>query len=104
MNKKFDTITFVLLIILVLLIFLFIIKKIYRIEGLGNVTSGKVYLKGDYVNDTFDLSLKEIKELPIVEEEVVQKYESKDNDGNIIVEWERRSKTFTYYKRFRRKI
>lgn len=90
MNKKFDTITFVLLIILVLLIFLFIIKNNYKIEGMGTVTSGKVYLKGDYVNDTFDLSLKEIKELPIVEEDVVQKYESKDNDGNIIVEWEKK--------------
>lgn len=73
MNNYFDRKTMILLILLSAIIFLW--KNSSSKEYMSSVSQGQVYLKGDYVKDIFDLSLKEIKEMPTIEEEVIQTYE-----------------------------
>lgn len=78
MENYFNKKTLVLFILLTAILF-FWYRQSSITENMSSV-QGNVYLKGDYVKDIFDLSLKEIKEVPTIEEEVIQQYEEETND------------------------
>jgi len=88
MENYFNKKTLVLLILLGAIIF-FWNRQSKTTENMSSL-SGTVYLKGDYVKDIFDLSLKEIKEMPTIEEEVIQQYEEEEVEDEIVKEnlWE----------------
>ena len=81
MENYFNKKTLVLFILLSAILF-FWYRQNSITENMSSV-QGKVYLKGDYVKDIFDLSLKEIKEVPTIEEEVIQQYEEETNDETL---------------------
>lgn len=88
MENYFNKKTLVLLILLGAIIF-FWNRQSKTTENMSSL-SGTIYLKGDYVKDIFDLSLKEIKEMPTIEEEVIQQYEEEEVEDEIVKEnlWE----------------
>ena len=80
MENYFNKKTIVLLILLGTALFLWN-KYSTTTEKMSSI-QGNVYLKGDYVKDIFDLSLKEIKEMPTIEEEIIQQYEEEEEEIN----------------------
>ena len=96
MNNNYFNKNLVLFVLIGLILFL--IFKNDKTEGMSSVATGKVVLKGDYVRDIFDLSLKEIKELPTIEEETIEKYEEQEEEDLDVkdekpskVKWETRN-------------